>query len=478
MSLTASVAVRARAALRAGPLNIRGFRMLAAGQLASTAGDYCYAVALPWLVLSGPGRQSRPALLGIVLACYGIPRTVLIPVGGILADKLGPRRLMLGADAGRCVVVALLAFFAAGGWSSIEALGPAAALIGAGEGLFVPASFAIMPTLVEPAQLQAANALSSAMVQAGSLAGPVLGGVLVAFGGSTPALAVDAASFAVSAITLALIPAPGPAAREVALAGVGVRARAPAGEGAGAPDGAGAPAGRAGPGPPGEAALAAAGDAGRGPPGAGRPTVWQLVRTERLLQVILVVSVAANLASGGTFEVALPALAHARFGAVGYGSLLACFAGGALAGTLVSARAKALSRPAMVGCSAFLLEAAAMSLLPFVLGLPGAATAILLVGAANGFGNVIIITLIQQWAPSAVLGRVMSLVMLAAMGSFPLSVAVSGLLVRQLGPSPFFPIAGITIGAAIVFALSQRELRMFGGRPARETTAGETTARV
>ena len=420
-------------------------------------------------MLSGPGRQSRPALLGIVLACYGIPRTVLIPVGGILADRLGPRRLMLGADAARCAVVALLAFFAAGGWSSIDALGPAAALIGAGEGLFVPASFAIMPTLVEPAQLQAANALSSAMVQAGSLAGPVLGGVLVAFGGSTPALAVDAASFGVSAVTLALIRVPGLAAGKAGLGGPAGAAGAQELGTAGAADAQEL-------GTAGAAGLAAAGDAGPGPPGpgppgAGRPTVWQLVRTERLLQVILVVCIAANVASGGTFEVALPALAHARFGAVGYGSLLACFAVGALAGTLVSARAKALSRPAMVGCSAFLLESAAMSLLPFVLGLPGAATAILLVGAANGFGNVIIITLIQQWAPPAVLGRVMSLVMLAAMGSFPLSVAVSGLLVRQLGPSPFFPIAGITIGASIAFALSQRELRMFGGRQPGETTA-------
>ncbi len=61
--------------------------------------------------------------------------------------------------------------------------------------------------------------------------------------------------------------------------------------------------------------------------------------------------------------------------------------------------------------------------------------------------------------------------MLAAMGGFPLSVAVSGVLVRQLGPSPFFPIAGITIGASIAFALSQRELRMFGGRQPGETTA-------
>jgi hypothetical protein len=53
-----------------GPLSSPSFRLLAAGQLTSTAGDYCYAVALPWLVLSTHGG---PVLLGTVLACYGVP---------------------------------------------------------------------------------------------------------------------------------------------------------------------------------------------------------------------------------------------------------------------------------------------------------------------------------------------------------------------------------------------------------------------
>jgi len=85
--------------LRSGPLGVRSFRLLAGGQFTSTVGDYCYAVALPWLVLSNGGGA---VLLGTVLACYGVPRTALIPVGGVLADKVGPRTVMLAADAGRC----------------------------------------------------------------------------------------------------------------------------------------------------------------------------------------------------------------------------------------------------------------------------------------------------------------------------------------------------------------------------------------
>ena len=93
-----------------GPLGVRSFRLLAGGQFASTIGDFCYAVALPWLVLSTHGGT---VLLGTVLACYGVPRTGLIPVGGVLADKVGPRTLMLTADVARGVLVAGLAVLAA-----------------------------------------------------------------------------------------------------------------------------------------------------------------------------------------------------------------------------------------------------------------------------------------------------------------------------------------------------------------------------
>src|SRR6266851_3027129 len=187
---------RMASAWRAGPLAIRDFRLFSLGQLASTIGDYCYAVALPWLVLSAHGST---VLLGTVLACYGVPRTVLIPVGGIFTDKLSPRAVMLAADAVRCVLVAVLAVFAARGLVSLAFLGPVAALIGAGEGVFLPASAAIMPSLLPADELQAGNGLSAAMIQVGILVGPVVGGILVTAAGSGPAFALDAASFAVSA---------------------------------------------------------------------------------------------------------------------------------------------------------------------------------------------------------------------------------------------------------------------------------------
>jgi MFS family permease len=407
---------------RRGPLAVRNFRLLSVGQSASTVGDYCYAVALPWLILSGHGGT---VLLGTVLACYGIPRTVLIPLGGVLADRFGPRTVMLAADACRCVLMCLLAVLAARRTDSLVALAPISTLLGAGEGVFLPASFSIMPTLLPAEQLATGNALSTALMQIGSLAGPVLGGLLVAPAGPSPAFAVDAATFGASAAALALMrvepdrPARTRPATEPATVGEPAwRDRA--------------------------------------------PSAWQLLRRSRLLRIILAVAVAANVTAGGTFGVAMPALAHARYGASGYGTLLASFGAGAVIGTLIGSRMGALRRPAIVACTGFLVEGAALCLLPLSGGLAGAASALIVAGLCNGFGNIVLFTLIQQRAPAQSLGRVMSLLMVAGIGSFPVSVGMAGLLVRHLHATAFFPMAGVALGLAVLAALSRREMREFG----------------
>ncbi|HTZ29344.1 MAG TPA: MFS transporter [Streptosporangiaceae bacterium] len=433
-----SITARAGAAWRSGPLSDRSFRLLASGQFTSTVGDYCYAVALPWLVLSAHGGT---ILLGTVLACYGLPRTVLIPVGGLLTDKIGPRAIMLAADATRCGLVIVLVALAAGHVVALALLGPVAALLGAGEGLFIPASFSIMPSLLEPGHLAAGNAVNSAAVQAGSVAGPVLGGLLVATAGPAPAFAVDAATFAVSALSLALI-----------------RLRPSAA----------APGGSAGPVHAGAAGQSRDTSAGGG--------VWSLLRRSRLFRVIVVNVIAANLVFGGTFEVALPALAHARFGAGGYGALIACLGAGAVIGTLAAARGGDAGRPALVASGSFLAEAVAVGLIPFLGGLPGAAAAIFVLGACNGMGNVVFLTLVQRWAPPRLIGRVMSVIMLAGLGSFPLSAAVSGVLVHRLGPSVFFPVAAATVTISILGAMSQPEFRDFGSTESPEAELGAESA--
>src|ERR1700755_2927159 len=86
-------------------LHRRRFRLLVAGQVTSHMGDACYAVALPWFVLSGHGGT---VLLGTVLAAYGIPRTALILVGGWASDRFRPQTVMLVTVAVRIIAIGAL----------------------------------------------------------------------------------------------------------------------------------------------------------------------------------------------------------------------------------------------------------------------------------------------------------------------------------------------------------------------------------
>ena len=424
------------------PLRHRGFRLLVGGQLASNFGDAFYAVALPWYVLAEHGGA---LLLGTVLAAYGVPRTVLLAAGGQASDRWRPWLVMMTSDSVRAVAVAALAVAAASGPARAVVLVPIAAVLGAGEGLFLPGSFAIVPVLLPDEELQNGNALASAVTQLATLAGPAVGGALVALAGPASAFAVDAATFVVSALTLAGVRS---AQRAVTVTGAGP-ADAPVAV-AGTEEG------------PLRPAVEPVGDGGAR--SAGSPTVWKLLRSEQILQISLLVTVAANLGSAGADEVALPSLVHGplRGTAGGYGSLIAAFGAGALLGTLVAAQARRARRPAVLGSLVFLGEALFLAVVPYAGGLITIGAAMAAVGICNGFGNVVMITVFQRWAPPNLLGRLTGLLMLASFGVFPISVALGALVVHNYGPAVFFPLAGALLAAAILAGLSQRSWREFG----------------
>ncbi len=442
------VVAAARLSLQTGPMADQNFRLLTVGQTTSTLGDFCYAVALPWMVLSA--RGGGVAVLGLVLACYGIPRTALIPVGGILADKISGRVVMLVADIARCGLVGALLYLDATHAVSLATLGPVAALVGACGGLFIPASYTLLPQLLSPDDLQSGNAISSAGNQLGGLVGPAIAGALVTTAGSAAAFGVDAATFAVSAITLALIRPH----RQAHAARPAEAAPKPADATAKPADAAGKPA-----------------DAERRAPAGSDPArsrgLPSLLR-EPVLQNMMVVVLIANLFTTGVFEVAMPDLAHERFGAAGYGAMLACFGGGALAGALLAARRRPMRAPSVVGCRAFIVASVGIALIPFLGGLPGACAAILVLAVCTAYGDIILVTLLQQWAPPELLGRVMSMILLASMGSFPLSVAISGILVGKFGPEWFFPIGAIVLALAVIIALCRPEIRTLGAKSAEK----------
>ncbi|MDQ6773737.1 MAG: MFS transporter [Candidatus Dormibacteraeota bacterium] len=131
-----------------------------------------------------------------MLAVQGVPRALLILVGGALADRLSHRTVMVFSMVARAVVAGVLAGLVAAGLAHLWWLFAAALLLGAISAFFMPARGAILPSLVDPAQLEPANSLLTVNQQAAAVIGPALAGVVVAAWGSAPAFFADAAAYA------------------------------------------------------------------------------------------------------------------------------------------------------------------------------------------------------------------------------------------------------------------------------------------
>src|SRR5260370_26074809 len=148
------------------PFKVRHFMLLFGGQTIWVLGDAFYAVGLPWLILNNGGSAEA---LGMVLAAYGIPRVGSMLLGGWLADRPRPRRVMLLADLVRALLVGILAALALGGHPTVLQLCAVAVPLGAFGGAFLPAPMAIMPDILTDNALQASNELNPAPVQAALL---------------------------------------------------------------------------------------------------------------------------------------------------------------------------------------------------------------------------------------------------------------------------------------------------------------------
>jgi len=192
----------------------RDFRWFFAGYLTSKLGTAMAPVATAFAVLhTGVG----PAGLGYVMAARIVPVVLLLLLGGVFADRLGGRKVMIASDVLRCGAQAGFAVLLLTGHASLPAMTVAAVLSGIGEGVFTPSLQALIPKLIPGDRLGDANALLSVAVSGAGVAGPALGGLLAAAlpGAAGPAavLLADAASYAVSVIVLirlAHIPQPGP----------------------------------------------------------------------------------------------------------------------------------------------------------------------------------------------------------------------------------------------------------------------------
>jgi MFS family permease len=412
------------------PLRVRDFRLLFGGQLISNIGDMFYSVALPWFMLtSGGGVQT----LSLVLVVYGLPRAVSPLLGGILSDRLRPRRVMLLADSLRALLVGALAWLAFVGHPSLWLLCPVMALLGTCAGLFLPASFTMMPEVLPEEDLQAGNSLGATSTQLAILVGPALAGLVVSRFQPALGLVLDAFSFVISAITLLLMRG----SREPS----SLR-HMPSGE-------------------DGEKFVREGSHLDESSPAL---TFRQLLRTSRFLRILLVVLVLANFFGGGVSGVALPAFAHDQLkaGASGYGMIIATFGIGALVGGVWTSGLGRLSRRGVVVLLIWLLQSIAITLIPFAgiaFGVVGSALASGVEGLMNSLGNITFRTIVQQHFPRNLLGRINGAFFFCEFSLYPLSVALAGLMVVRWGPLSVFLVDGVLGLLCMVYSICQRELR-------------------
>jgi len=180
------------------PLRHRDFRLLWIGACASLAGDGVYLIALAWQAYTLSHTPTALAMLGV---CATVPQLLALLGSGILSDRVERRRILLGADATRFVVVFIVAVLVMSGQTHMWQLAVLSVVYGLGAGVAAPAFDSIIPDLVPDQDLQQANALDQflrpAMLRLG---GPALGGVLIAVHGAGTAFLFDAITFLVSAL--------------------------------------------------------------------------------------------------------------------------------------------------------------------------------------------------------------------------------------------------------------------------------------
>jgi MFS family permease len=370
-------------------LSIRDFRLLFAGVSTSLLGDQFALIATPWLVLQLTGD---PLALGIVLALEGIPRALFMLFGGAITDRFSPRIIMLASDLVRFLLAIVMAAVVFAGIVQMWMLYAFGLGFGLVAGFAVPAGNSIVPMLVKEKDLQAGNSIVMGVGQLVGFVGPVAAGILIgkfseSFFGIGLAFGIDAATFAVSAMTLWLMHSGGklPASADASYR---------------------------------ESIWAAI--------GAGLKHVWD----DKALRLIFLVIAAVNVLFVGPILVGVPVLADQRLaeGAVAFGLLMSGFAGGNLGGFLL---AGALPRP--TGKAMRLLLIALLAVFGIATGIVGFINLtwvdfglMLLLGLGNGYVTLILFTWIQTRTPKMMLGRIMSLLMLSSAGLVPVSQAISG----------------------------------------------------
>ena len=421
--------MRSLRALR--PFAHREYRVLIAALAISIFGSGMWAVAMVYEVIHLGGG---PLELSLVAAAGSVGLVAFVLAGGVAADRFPQRLLIIAVEGANLAVIAAISGLAMLGWLQLWHLALGAFVLGVGAAFFFPAYSAILPRILPPEDLLAANGMEGTMrpiLQ--QAAGPAVAGVLVA--ALSPAHAVTgvaACHLAAFSILNFLRHQPRPASGP---------ASGPAAEGEdGLMDGAAS-------GPGGTATTSVLHDLREG--------VSYTLRTPWLLWTLLWACISV-LFLIGPIEVLLPFVVRDRLGGDSrmFGFLLAIMGVGGAAASLATASFPLPRRylsVMMVSWGAGSLPLAAVGVIDSFWVL---AAALFIFGATGGVGMVIWGTLLQRRVPPHLLGRVSSLDFFVSLALMPVSMALAGPAAEVLPVEIIFLVAGTVCPVVAVIALA------------------------
>jgi DHA3 family macrolide efflux protein-like MFS transporter len=409
----------------------REVALLFGGQVVSQAGDSIYQIGLLWFCYLLTGSRS---LTGLMASAAYLPYLLLALPGGVLADRLPRRSIMIAADLARLLLVATLPLLHSLGALSILVLGLVTVGVESGAALFYPARDALLPALAPPARLAHANALLQTSWQLAFLIGPALAGVLLPYSGLVHLFSIDALTFLVSLAAVAAIATP----------------RSPS-------------------------------------PGARKATAWLDVREgarfawrDRRMRAILLVTAADNLFLMGPAIVGMVLFVRdvLHLGPDQGAWITACYAGGAIVGAPLMARFAHRAPLGNLLLAGIVLDGLTFLPLFWVRSFAGAAATIAFHSLFIPMITVSRTTLIQRSVPARLQGRMFALVQMAVIGMTALSTFATG-LVGEWVPAPTIFLAAAFLAAATAlpgFASKALLSRSESGPCSPAATPGRTAA--
>ncbi|MES2047689.1 MAG: MFS transporter [Pseudomonadota bacterium] len=411
----------------------RNFTWTMSGAAISMLGDQFTLIALPWLVLKMTGDTFA---LGIVLALMGIPRALLLLIGGALVDRYSPKSVMMLTKYINTVLLGVLALLVLQGSLQLWMVNVLAFCLGVSTAFSIPSGMAMMPRVVQEAHLPVANSMILGLRQLTMFIGPVLAGLMIALFGDAAsgigkvsdanglgaAFLFDCLSYAISAWTLS----------HVVMNQLHASAELSATE------------------KPRQAILQSVLE--------GLRYCWN----EPQLRTCFAYWSAIAFFIMGPIQIAIPFLAN-QIGnnASALGFLAGAHGAGTLIGMLLSGMKPNL-RFGNLGNTVLLIDFM-VGILFMPMGLVNstwqAALILLCIGGLGGFIHVAIFTWMQRQVPREMIGRAMSMFMFIFIGIGPISAAITGWLMRSIQLKELFLVSGGLLLLIVLLALPLSSMR-------------------